>query len=598
MRLAPGDQRRWTLEFRARLEQPDGARAIEVDLSGEWVSTISAVRPGEYDAALQLAGARITGEGVRSAPDEARPLAGRHCASGAAACLSQPGSPVKQLPGKHELERRLARPFWATYRDDGGLLALHFFKDAIASDRNLLEMIATEAQLVRPPEERGAWTAVERDGAGEYLAIYNLAGPNVVVKRKLKYLHTDGTPGTPTGGLHVDVTQSELRFSLDSEGGILTLNGSNGMRIGVQFGNAAPLTAISETHLTNARMSRAPELIGSLARALPNLETSPVVTQQPNPEQIRTESDVRLLEGHSTESLLEAAISKSNDQQLRERLAALFRQRPEAASAALALLRQGPQKQIVNALGAAGSPAAIQTLGAVARDRMLPVSLRIDALTAFLFMQHPSIEAMRHPALFLDDNDVHIASAARLASGALARAGRKEHPEEADRIDAALVSRYRKARDLRERSDLLAALGNSVGPAAVPVIEGALRDIHDATRRAAARALRLANGPEVEDLLSTTITSDEDPAVRSAALFAAGFHHRMGPVLGDALVQAARADPIDYLRSRAITLLRQNPEASPRIAETLAWIAEHDPKPGIRRLAQQALADGSGQIAR
>jgi hypothetical protein len=49
-------------------------------------------------------------------------------------------------------------------------------------------------------------------------------------------------------------------------------------------------------------------------------------------------------------------------------------------------------------------------------------------------------------------------------------------------------------------------------------------------------------------------------------------------------------DPSDYVRSDAVTLLRRNPGAHPGLAETLAWIADNDSKPGIRRLAREALA--------
>src|SRR5207249_2356731 len=101
----------------------------------------------------------------------------------------------------------------------------------------------------------------------------------------------------------------------------------------------------------------------------------------------------RLLEGHTTQSLLEAAAVNGGDRML----AALFRRRPEAVRAALTLLRKnGPQRRITDALGSAGSPAAV-----------------LD-----------------------DDGDVQVRSAARLTSGALARAGRREHPEEAEAIDA------------------------------------------------------------------------------------------------------------------------------------------------------------------
>jgi hypothetical protein len=560
-RAVPGEQRRWTLDFRVRLEQPGGERPIEVDLSGDWVSTVSAVRPGEYDVALELANASL-----KSVPADA----------------------------SEQLRRRLARPFWATYRDDGALLAFHFFKDMNPSDRNLLQTIATETQLVYAGPDRPVWTALERDGAGEYLAIYNRTDLNTVAKRKLKYVYTDGAPGAPADGVHVDVDQSELRMSLDQDSGIVALDGSNRVRMGVPLGNAGQLVAVTETHLANLRRSEAPGLVGSLAHALADVMTSPIVTHAPDPERLRAEHDARLLEGRATESLLAAALdsakTKEADRLLPDRLAALFRQRPEATTSALAFLRKnGPAKRITDALGSAGSTAAVDALGSLARDRNLPRPLRINALTAFMLAQHPSVEAMRIPAALLDDDDTRIALAARIVSGALARSGRASHPAEADRIDAALVVRYRKAQGIEEAQGLLAALGNSHGPSVAPVIEEALRDPLVQIRAAAARALRLATGPEVDHLLSTAITDDRDPSVRAAAVFAVSFRHPIGPALGEALVHAASVDPVEYVRRGAVTLLRQNPSASPRIPETLAWIAEHDSQPSVRRLAQEAL---------
>jgi hypothetical protein len=542
-----------------RLERP-GEGPVEVELSGEWVATIAAVRPGGYDVALQIADVHLKGQGISNPSPEAI-----------------------------ELQRRLARSFWATYRDDGALIAVHFFKDVDPSDRNLLQMIATETQLVRPEPGRPVWTVLERDGAGSYLAIYHRPEPSVVVKRKLKYVHTDGVAGAPADALHVDVEQSEFRFSIDPDGGVVGVDGTDKVRIGVPVGDA--LGATAEIHLGKLQRSGAPELVGSLARARPEVVSSPIVTHMPAPEQVRAQSDDLLLDGRTAESLLEAAIAKGGDPMLPDRLAALFRRRPEAARAAVALLgKSGPQKRIMDALGKAGSPAAIQALGDLARDRAATPAVRVDALTALIQGQHPGLEAMRIPAALLDDDDPKVESAARMVSGALARAGRAEHPAEADSIDATLIMRYRKAQEVREVCDLLAALGNSVGPSVLPVIEEALRDPREALRSAAARALRLAPGPEIDRLLSTAITSDHDPVVRADAIFAAGFRRPLGLPLGGALMQAAKADPVAYVRSNAVALLRKNTDASPDITKTLAWVAEHDAKPGIRRQAREALA--------
>lgn len=97
-------------------------------------------------------------------------------------------------------------------------------------------------------------------------------------------------------------------------------------------------------------------------------------------------------------------------------------------------------------------------------------------------------------------------------------------------------------------------------------------------------------GPDVDRSLAAAITSDNHPRVRADAIFAAGFRRPLSPQLGEALLRAAKDDPIDYVRSNAVTLLRRNPGAHPGLAETLAWIADNDSKPSIRRLAREALA--------
>ena len=131
--MKPGGQSRWSRDFSVRLEQ-QSAPPIAIHLTGDWISTLVASRPGEYDTQLQIAGVRFTGDGTTNA---------------SAASLE-------------DLRLRLSRPFWATYRADGGLQAIHFFRDVSPTDCNLLQMIATELQLIHPNSERPEWTAQER----------------------------------------------------------------------------------------------------------------------------------------------------------------------------------------------------------------------------------------------------------------------------------------------------------------------------------------------------------------------------------------------------------------------------------------------------
>lgn len=562
---APGDQRTWTLDFRVGLEQPGGKAPDEVRLSGELILTVSATRPGEYDAAAEIAGARVTGNAATSVP------------SGAA----------------EELRRRIGRRFWGTWRNDGTLLAVHFYRDVSAGDRNLLQMILTETQFVRPASAEHTWTTLERDAAGSYLASYQQTESNVVVKRKLKYVETSGVAGAAAGALRVLLDKSELRFALDSEGRVAGLDGSDRVKIGLPVDQAEPLSASMEVHLGNPRQSRAPNLIGSLTAVLAEVSSLPVVTHALDPEAARNQRDEDLLNGRTTESLLEAAFSGSSDATLRDRLAALFRRRTEAVAAALALLRKrGPESRLTDALGGSGSRAAAETLAVLARDPSLPTALRVDGLTGLALTQHPSAESMRVPADLLDDADARVASAARILAGALARAGRAAHPQQADAIDAALIERYRKTVDEKQLADLLGGLGNSASAAAAMVIETGLSDPRTSLRAVAVRALRLAHGPEVDGLLFTALTTDSDPRVRAGAIFAAGFRHPLDSTLNEAVLRAARTDASDAVRSSAVTLLARAPHASPQIAETLAWVAENDAKFGIRRQAHQALEFG------
>jgi hypothetical protein len=558
-----GDQSRWSLDLRVRLEQKS-APSVEVHLTGDWISTLVALRQGEYDTQLQLADVRFTGDDTKNA---------------APASLE-------------ELQLRLSRPFWATYRADGMLQAMHFFHDAGPSDCNLLQMIAAELQLVHPNLESSSWTARERDGAGEYLAVYVMPQPDRILKRKMKYLYVDGMAGAAANSIRIAIDESSVTFSMAPNGVVQAVNGISRLRIGLSAVQANQLATVTEIHVGNRRDAEAPDLIGSLERSHSNVISAAIVTHRPDPAEVQAQADARLLEGHTTAALLAEAFAKqSADSDVSARLAAAFRRRPQAAPAAVDFLtKNGPQKQITDALAAAGSPGAMAALGTIARNSSLDERLRVDAIIASVQMQHPSVEAMRVLAGLMADSNAAVQSAARTMSGTLARVGRTEHPVEAEALDASLVALYHSAPDTREKVDALRALGNSAGPAVVPVVVEALRDPHGSIRAAAARALRLAPGSEVDRLLADVMRSDSDPAVRVEAIFATRFRSPLPAPLVDALLHNATADSIDYVRSDAVAVLRQNPEASPDIPETLARIADRDTNPGIRRQAREALA--------
>ena len=256
--MSLGGQCRWSLDFRTSLAQ-SAAAPVEVHLTGVWTSTIVAMRPGEYDAQLQITDIGFTGDAAQNAP---------------AATLK-------------DLQSRLARPFWATYRSDGGLLAIHFFRDVTPTDRNLLQMIATELQIVQPNSERPSWTAQERDGAGEYVALYVMLQRGHILKRKLKYVYIDGAAGGPANAVSIGIDESSVSFSVAPNGHVLSVDGTSRMHISLNLEKSQQLTIVADIHIGDLRTERAPELIGSLAHALPNVTNSPIVTHRMDPDEVR-----------------------------------------------------------------------------------------------------------------------------------------------------------------------------------------------------------------------------------------------------------------------------------------------------------------------
>ena len=573
--VQPGNQSRWSLDFRASMEQ-SSTRPIEVHLFGTWTSTICAVRSNDYDAQLQLSEIQFKGEVLR-------------------------GGPASALK---DLESRLSQPFWATYRNDGGLLSVHFYRGMSATDRNMLQMIATELQLVQPGTSRQTWTAQERDGAGEYSAIYLAQQPDRILKRKLKYIYADGMAGAPANALEISIDQSDITFSFTPDHRLQSADGVDRVRMSLSQDKSQQLTAVAEFHASGLETGAAPELAGSLAREHASVVDLPVVTQKSDSTVARAQADDRLLIGLTTDAILgtafsDAAFAKNPGSAASpDRLTALFRSRPDAASSAVALLvKNGPNKTVTNALGAAGALSSTAALTELAHNATLPQELRVDALLALVQLQHPDAQVMRIPSDLVNDSNHEIQSAARMITAALAHAGRPEYPADADAIDASLIALYRNARDAREKVELLGALGNSAGPAAAQTVDRALNDSSASIRAAAARALRLVTGAEVDQRLASVILKDSEAMVRADAIFATRFRRPLPPTLAEALMKVANEDQVIYVRSDALAVLSQNSNASPQIHQTLAHIAESDQDAGIRRQAADALASISNRAS-
>lgn len=576
-----GQQRRLTLHLAVELEQPGHEKPLAVTLEGDWVTTLVAARDGERDVACEVVGARVSGRGVAQAS----------------------ASDVEALA------QRLSRRFWVTYRADGAVLRVHFPRGLAPSDQNLLQMIVTETELMRPATDAPQWTAMERDGAGSYLAVYQrpLDDPGQLVKRKVKYVDIDGT-GEPTHSLAVEISASEWRFTLDAAGVVTALEGMDRLRISMPMApmnsdgsapSASHLDIRADVHLSDARAGNAPDLVGSLERARQDVKSAPVGTHAGDREQAIAARDQRLLEGHTATALLTSARARAQDALLPARLAALFRRQPDAIAAGIEVVRaSGGRALVTNALASAGTAPALGALSTLAHDQGAPRQARVDALNALIGLAHPSSSEIGVATDLLDDPDREVRRTARMVCGALAFAMRVSNPTTQAAIEQALLARYPGA-TASERADLLDGLGNSGGTTAFAAAERALGDDHADVRRAAVSALRRVDGAVADRKLAEVLPADRDERVRMAAIDAAGVRwpdrrttvpRRADDPLVLSLLRAASADRSEAVRAGAVGLLRRHQDTGLEIPTALAHIAAHDPSPGVRRLASELLA--------
>ncbi len=565
---AAGQHSRWHLVFRAGLQGQAGAQPGAVSLEGEWLRTVVVVTPESYDVRYQLLSLRVTGGSGATVDPKALAAA----------------------------TARLSVPFWVTCGRDGALQTMHFAQAMSASDRNLLQTIATETQFVQADGALPVWTAMERDGGGSYMAIYQRRDAEHVRKKKIKYVGPDADIDRAGAALELTVESSDVTFALAADGAVASVDGIESIRLGVPGTKNNSLVTRVEVHLSDPRTSLEPVTAATLMPTT-GIDDVPVMTQQSDPVEALADMDAQMLEGHRTAAIMDAA--GSGDSTSDRRLVALFRRRPDAVPLAVARLDgaarggRGPgaagtdagAQALLGALAAAGTAPAIEALHAVARDTVRAVTLRVGALMALEGIREPSIMAMRAPASLLDDPNPKVREAARLATGALARAGRAAHSVEADGREADLVARLARATTPEARRAYLAALGNSAGLRAAEAIASALRDAREEVRVSAARGLRLVPGEDADALLATSATTDASAEVRGAALFAIGFRLPFSSTLWRAVVDAARNDAAEPVRNRAIGLLRADTAHRAEGASTLAWVAGHDPSPALRRLA-------------
>jgi hypothetical protein len=161
------------------------------------------------------------------------------------------------------------------------------------------------------------------------------------------------------------------------------------------------------------------------------------------------------------DDLLAAVIAGHEGDGLPARLEAVLRRDDAAVHAAAAFVHGGrATKMIIDALAAAGTPAAQDALFALAREGHLPGHVRAEAVASLGLVRRPTEPTMTEVGELIRARDQDLRAPALFLAGTVARAGRAEHPAQAAAIERIVLAEAARARGTDDQLDALAALGN------------------------------------------------------------------------------------------------------------------------------------------
>ena len=504
-----------------------------------------------------------------------------------------------------KMQAELSAPFFVNLEPSGKLRALRVRKDVGVMSRGWLKSLAATLQFIRPKTAGTSWTTEEADATGEYVASYRLAADQAhCEKSRQKYTRIASGDGMVAASEIGKVTGAlALTFGLQlgaSPAEVLReVKGRD--TIEVDPGPGMPRVASeSDITFTLQTSDRDAAAAGAVAVAdSAEYEIAPLGMTERNAQADARRDDERLLKGATFAELQAAllAIPATDDgrqrAQVQAKLEALARLSDEAArkAAQSATAKETPPraaKTLLGALGGAGTPAAQSNLVQIAENKALSTDLRSNALAVLGLGDHPQEATTEALLKASSDSDPEISSTALLALGNTSLALRKSgQTTEADQGVEELLQRLQNARTQDDQLLYLQALGNAGDARAVPAITTALATPAAAVRNAAVVALRFIEGPQVDQLIASTLAQDPATEVRRGAVYALSF--RSLSVFLPALQKAVLSDGDANVRADVVAVLGKA-MALPGVAALLRTVAEKDASPDVRRSAQALLA--------
>lgn len=424
---------------------------------------------------------------------------------------------------------------------------------------------------------------------GRYRAAYACKAPTRCSKTKNDYVELLGGSYAQGGTAKVRIVDSRYQHELTPEGRLLDLQANEVVAVET----ASDLGTVQATskltlHRIGTTNAAAPSELLALSHAHNRLTPERAYTTERGTR--AADLDRARFGARRLPDLLATLRSlKDDDQRERSRLyiatTALFRQMPEQAERALTELRARKDEDfLIAALGDAGTEqaqAVLRTALSETADRD-----RRRRIVRALGQGPASDETLMLLADLFDEQG--LGGHARLAIGAAARHLERTDPERAAAVADTLTTTLASETSVGLTIDSLRGLGNAGTPSAFSKIVPYLEHADPSVRAAAAQALRLMPGSEIDELLVRMALEDEVTVVRESALDAI-YYREMSPILVRGATESAKLDVEAVPRRAAIRLLAKWRQASPQAHDALKWVALNDPNQKLREVAREAL---------
>jgi HEAT repeats len=587
--LVLGTFHRYTLSssqsvaFRAQQPNADLPPPMGFNLAGDLRVGLSAAGPESVDARLSFSVATFSvniGGQDRLAPEDRR-----------------------------RLLTDLSTPFFVTLDRAGAVRYVHFEHPVDVLVQGLLRVVVAASQVVLPSPASDTWETSEEDSTGRYLSRYHREGPLQIHKRKLRYTHLALGEGVePVGPNLVAEVEGQATLTLAPED-LWLASLTSEEKLSVEAGpDMAVPSSSAHVDLRLVERGADPSVVGSFAARKASLFSLPMASPSlAHPEDPR-EAHRKALGGRSLKDFVKIlrALPKAKSDKPGERDKAREDARRDAASGLHALfvlepataievpnlvrhksLRADAVDLVLGALLAATTPEALHALVELSADPRIALEVRQNAVECLNGAETPTAESVSALWKLSRGPDAALRASVIYALGSTAYHLRSADASAADALVEDIGRALAAAEGDRAQAMWLGALGNTRNPRALPLVKAFVGASSPEVRVAATEAMRFFQAPEADQLLSDRLLSDDDPRVRNAAIFAAGFRP-LDPLL-PAVERALHTDPMATVRAALVQLLGARVEASPEARRLLGWSRQEDPDPSVRRKAETAL---------